>query len=209
MSKVKLPLFDVNGKSSGEVAAAEKIFGAKQNDQLVQSALVWFQAAQRRGTHSTKTRAEVSGGGKKPWKQKGTGRARHGSIRSPIWRKGGVTFGPKPRDYNYAFPIKMRKGALRVALSDMAAAERIKVVDQFQLSEAKTKQAAKLLKDLKVEGKVLLVMGQANEPFLRAARNLAKTSVVEFKQLNIFDLLNADWVIMEKAAVTGLEEKLN
>ncbi|MBU0671584.1 MAG: 50S ribosomal protein L4 [Candidatus Margulisbacteria bacterium] len=204
----KLPLYDINGISSGEVSAAAKIFGVKMNEHVVHSALVWFQASQRRGTHSTKTKAEVRGGGRKPWKQKGTGRARAGSIRSPLWRKGGVIFGPKPRDYGYSLPIKVRKGALRIALSDKVRAEKVKVVEELKLADAKTKSAAKLFKELKVAGKVLIVLVQANEGFEKAARNLAGIKICVYNDLNIFDLLEASWLVVEKKAIKALEEFL-
>jgi large subunit ribosomal protein L4 len=205
---IKLPLYDANGKTAGEVGAAAKIFGVKLNPQVMQSALVWYQASQRRGTHSTLTRAEVSGGGKKPWKQKGTGRARAGSSRSPLWRHGGVIFGPKPRDYNFALPRKVRKLALVNGLANLAQAGKAKVVENFNLTSPKTKLAEKLLKDLGVEGKILVVLNQANDGFEKAARNLPKVTVMNYKDLNIHDLLNAEWLLLEKPVLAGLEEFL-
>ncbi|MFH1347904.1 MAG: 50S ribosomal protein L4 [Candidatus Margulisiibacteriota bacterium] len=204
----KLPLYDVSGKSSGEVTATKEVFGREINEHVVHSALVWYLAAKRRGTQSAKTRAEVRGGGKKPWKQKGTGRARAGSIRSPLWRTGGVIFAPKPRSYNYSLPKKVKKQALAMVLSDKAQSEKVKIVDEFKLAEAKTKLAAKLLKDLGVSGKTLFVLGQQNDDFVKAARNLAGASVALFKDLNVHELMSAEWIVMEKKALTGLKEFL-
>lgn len=204
----KLPLYDVNGKSAGEVTAAKEVFGRAINEDVVHSALVWFLAAQRRGTHSTKTKAEVRGGGRKPWRQKGTGRARAGSIRSPLWRTGGVIFGPKPRSYNYSLPKKIKKQALAIVLSDKAQTNKIKIVEEFKLTEAKTKSASKWLKDLEVSGKALLVLGNSNEVFVRAARNIAGVKTVMFKDINIHDLLSAEWLVLEKKAVASLKEFL-
>ncbi len=186
----------------------EKLLVKKQNENVVHAALTWYLASQRRGTHSTKTRAEVRGGGIKPWRQKGTGRARAGSIRSPLWRKGGVTFGPKPRNYGYSFPKKMRKLAIKIALSDKVKENKIKVVDELKLSEAKTKAAAKLLKDMAVSGKVLFVLGKENEIFVKSSRNLKGVKTLNAKEINIYELLLADWVVIEKSAIPLLEEGL-
>lgn len=185
-----------------------KIFGEKENEHAVHTALIWYLAAQRRGTHSAKTRAEVRGGGIKPWRQKGTGRARVGSIRSPLWRKGGVIFPPKPRSYAFHLPKKARKLAIRIALSDKARAGRVKVVDELKVEKPKTKLAAKLLKDQKVEGKTLIVLAKEDQVFVKAARNIQGVKIVLYKELNIFDLLSAEWLLMEKTAVGALEEVL-
>ncbi|MDD5382194.1 MAG: 50S ribosomal protein L4 [Candidatus Margulisbacteria bacterium] len=205
---IDLPLCDLSGKSAGKVSASNEVFGQKLNEPVVQTALVWYLASTRRGTHGSKTKAEVSGGGKKPWKQKGTGRARAGSNRSPLWRKGGVVFGPKPRDYGFALPKKARKLALKVALSDKAKEGKVKVVDEFKLSGPKTKLAVKLLLDLGVSGKILLVMDKDNEQFERAARNIRGVKITRSRELNIFDLLNAEWLLAEKKAIASLEEAL-
>ena len=204
----KLPLYSLDGKGAGEISVSKEIFGQKANEQVVHSALTWFLASQRRGTHSTKTRAEVRGGGKKPWRQKGTGRARVGSIRSPLWRKGGVIFGPKPRSYAYNLPKKARKLALKVCLSDKAKEGKFKIIQELKVSESKTRLAAKLLKDLKIAGKTLIVLGDENKAFEQAARNLRGVKLTIFKDLNIFDLLLVEWVVAEKKAISGLEEVL-
>ena len=204
----KLPFYDGEGKSTGEISVSKEVFGREPNQHVVHSALTWFLASRRRGTHSTKTRAEVRGGGVKPWRQKGTGRARVGSIRSPLWRKGGVIFGPKPRSYAYSLPKKLRKLALKVALSDKAKAGKVKIVEELKVPEPRTKLAAKLLKSLKATGKILMVLAEENKTFEQAARNLAGVKLISFKDLNIYDLLAAEWLLIEKKAMAGLEEVL-
>jgi large subunit ribosomal protein L4 len=186
-----------------------KIFNQESNENVVHSALIWYLASQRRGTHSAKTRSEVSGGGRKPWRQKGTGRARAGSNRSPLWRKGGVTFGPKPRNYGYALPKKMRKLALKIALSDKAKENKVMIVPEFAVDQPKTKLAAKFMKDQKIEGSALLILGKENSAFIKAARNLAGVKPIMTGELNIHDLLQADWVVADKDAVKKLEEALS
>ena len=205
---MNLPLYDIDGKSAGEVTAPVDIFGRKPNDNVVHSAVVWYQASKRRGTQSAKTRGEVSGGGKKPWKQKGTGRARAGSIRSPLWRKGGVVFAPKPRDYGYALPKKIRKLALKTVLSAKAKAGRVKVVQEFKLSEIKTKVAVKMLKDLQITGRVLIVAGQDNADFNKACRNIKGVTLLLAKDLNIFDLTACEWLLIDNSAIKQFEEGL-
>ncbi|MBU1026876.1 MAG: 50S ribosomal protein L4 [Candidatus Margulisbacteria bacterium] len=204
----KLALYDIAGKSLGEVSAPEDIFGHEINEAVVHSALVWYLAAKRRGTHSTLTKAEVSGGGKKPWKQKGTGRARAGSIRSPLWRKGGVIFGPKPRSYNYNLPQKIRKKALKVALSDKVSQGKLIIVDDLKLAEQKTKLAAQALAGLKLKGKIVVVLDDKNEIFMKSARNIRGVNPVYVNNLNIFDVLYAEAVVIEKAVINRLKERL-
>ncbi|MFH1826623.1 MAG: 50S ribosomal protein L4 [bacterium] len=201
----KLPMYDSAGKANGELAVPVEIFGQKMNEAVLHSALVWYLAARRRGTQSTLTKAEVSGGGKKPWKQKGTGRARAGSSRSPLWRTGGVVFAPKPRSYNFRFPKKERKLALKVALSDKAKEGRVIIIDEFKVAEAKTKSAVALLKELKVGGKVLLMLAQENDVFQKAARNINGVMLTLAKDLNVHDLLQSEWVVAEKKAIASLE----
>jgi len=201
----QLPLFDLSGKSLGEINAPDGIFGREPNEQVVYDVLKWYQASQRRGTHSTKTRAEVRGGGRKPWKQKGTGRARAGSIRSPLWVKGGVTFGPKPRDYGYALPKKVRKLGLKIVLSDKAKEGKLKVVEKLTLPAMKTKEAKKLLKVLKISGKIVVLLAEENELFRKAARNLPGVVILSCSELNVFDLLKSDWVVVEKKVIEKIE----
>lgn len=202
---MNLPLYDLEGKSAGEITASADIFDRKPNDNVVHSAVVWYLASRRRGTQSAKTRGEVRGGGKKPWKQKGTGRARAGSIRSPLWRKGGVVFAPKPRDYGYALPKKIRKLALKTVLSAKAKEGKVKVVQEFKLTEAKTKVALKMLKDLQVSGKILIVFGQENADLNKACRNIKGVTLLLAKDLNIFDLTNCEWLIAENSAIKQFE----
>jgi len=178
------------------------------NEAVVHETLRWFLASQRQGNHSAKTRTEVSGGGKKPWAQKGTGRARAGSSRSPLWRHGGVIFPPKPRSYAYALPVKMRRLALRVALSAMNREERVKVADSLALPQPKTKEGVKFLKGLGVSGNVLVLMGSENPDFVRGIRNIAGVKVLPAKDLNIYELLKAEWVVADAAAVKHLEAQL-
>lgn len=187
---------------------SEKVFNEEINEPVVHEALRWFLAARRQGTHAAKTRAEVSGGGIKPWRQKGTGRARVGSIRSPLWRKGGVIFAPKPRDYSYSLPKKVRKLALRVVLSQFNRESRIKVVERFSLPAPKTKEGAKFLKEAAVEGKVLVILAEAAPEFERGMRNIEGMKIVLAKDLNVFDLLKSDWILLEKRAVPQLEGRL-
>ncbi len=201
----QLPLFDISGKSLGEINAPDDIFAKEPNEQVVYDALKWYQASKRRGTHSTKTRAEVRGGGKKPWRQKGTGRARAGSIRSPLWVKGGVAFGPKPRNYGYALPKKVRKLALKIVLSDKAKEGKLKVVEELKLAEMKTKAAKKLLKVLKISGKIVVLLAEENELFRKAARNLPGVVILSCSELNVFDLLKSDWVVAEKKVIEKIE----
>lgn len=206
---MKLPLFDKSGQAAGEMTVAKDVFEQKMNEQVVHSVVVWYQAAQRRGTHSSLTRSEVSGGGKKPWKQKGTGRARAGSNRSPLWRKGGVTFGPQPRDYNYTLPRKVKKLALKVVLSDKAREGKIKIVESLTLADAKTKSAAQLFKSLAVTGKALVVTAQPDDSFLKAARNLANIELTDYRSLTVHALLKAGELVIEKKAAEGLKEFLS
>lgn len=205
----KLTMFDQNGKESGELAVSAELFGQEMNETVVHSALTWFLAARRRGTQSALTRTEVRGGGKKPWRQKGTGRARAGSSRSPLWRGGGVIFAPKPRSYNYSFPKKARKLALKVALSDKVREGKVKLLDSLEMAPLKTREAAGLLKKLQIAGKTLIVLGQESKPFRQAAQNLADVTLVTAGELNIHDLLYADWLVIEKTALAGLEGILN
>jgi len=186
----------------------EKIFNEEMNEAVVHENLRWFLATRRRGTHSAKTRTEVSGGGKKPWKQKGTGRARAGSNRSPLWRKGGVIFPPKPRDYSYALPKKVRQLGIRIALSDFNREGKIKLVEGFSLSEPKTESGVKFLKEAGVSGKLLVIMAEKNDNFEKGLRNITGVKIILSKDLNIFDLLKSEIILIEKKAVKQLEERI-
>ncbi|MBU0629723.1 MAG: 50S ribosomal protein L4 [Candidatus Margulisbacteria bacterium] len=185
-----------------------KIFNEEKNTAVVHEVVRWLQASARRGTHSAKTRTEVSGGGKKPWKQKGTGRARAGSNRSPLWRKGGVIFPPKPRDYGYALPKKVRSLALRVALSEFNRESKLTVVDDYKLAAAKTKEGVKLLKELGVSGKVTVVHADQDD-LAKSVRNIAGVTVARAIDVTVIDLLKSKWLVIDKRSVKILEERLS
>ena len=185
---------------------SDAIFGIEPNKAVMHSAVVNYLANQRQGTQSTLTRAEVSGGGKKPWRQKGTGHARQGSTRSPQWTHGGIAFGPKPRSYRYAIPKKMRRLALKSAFSDKVAAGDMIVLDALTLEEIKTKTVAAMLKALGAEKKVMIVLPEKDETVLKSARNIPGVNVTLVNTLNTYEVLNADKFIVLKDAVTKIEE---
>lgn len=185
----------------------EAIFGAKTRAHLLHQAVVMQLANRRAGSASTKSKGLVRGGGKKPWRQKGTGRARAGSIRSPIWVGGGTTFGPQPRDYSYRLPRTARREALLSALSLKNRDGKIIVVDKFELDEAKTKLMVKALSELKVESAVF-VISDSDPKIERSARNLAKVKVLRVEGLNVYDLLRYDHLILTQEALKRLEERL-
>lgn len=205
MGQVKV--FDVKGKGVAEISLKDAIFAVQPKSEVVHSALVAHLSNVRQGNASTKTRSEVRGGGAKPWRQKGTGRARAGTSRSPLWTGGGVIFGPKPRKYTNRLPKKIKKLAVRMVLSEKAAQGKIKVVDEMK-STGKTKEMAALLSGLGLKGKVLVVTSADNKLAQRAARNLNKVAVADETSVNIFDLLNCDDVVLEKAALPKIEEAL-
>jgi large subunit ribosomal protein L4 len=185
----------------------EEIFGIKTRPHLLHEAVVMQLANRRAGTASTKSKGFVNGGGKKPWRQKGTGRARAGSIRSPIWVGGGTTFGPQPRDYSYRMPRKARREALLSALSLKNRDGKIIVVDKFELEEAKTKLMVKALADLNVQS-ALMVIAQSDEKIQRSARNLPRVKVLRVDGLNVYDLMRYDHLILTDGALKLLEERL-
>jgi len=201
-------VIDASGATTGERDLPEELFGGEINAAVLHQVLVAQLAAARSGTASTKTRSEVRGGGKKPWRQKGTGRARHGSSRSPIWVGGGTVFGPKPRDYTQRVPKKMRRAALRSALADKARNERVWVLDAFD--EAKTKTAAAALKAAGIDGRVLLVLDpgdQVSARVDRAFRNLPTAAFSLFRSLSTYDVLVADDVIFTGSALERFVKK--
>ena len=185
---------------------SEQVFGGPVNEAVLHSAVVMQMAGRRQGTASTKTRAEVRGGGRKPWRQKGTGRARVGSIRSPLWRTGGVTFGPKPRNYGYNLPKKVRRLALRSALSAKVKEGNLLVVDQLSLPEIKTKEMVKVLNALNATPKALVVT--ADENVQKSSRNIPGVLPMAAQGLNVYDLLNHDKLIITKEDVLKVEEVL-
>ena len=199
-------VYDMTGKETGKMELSDAIFGIEPNKAVMHSAVVNYLANQRQGTQSTLTRAEVSGGGKKPWRQKGTGHARQGSTRSPQWTHGGIAFGPKPRSYRYAIPKKMRRLALKSAFSDKVATGDMIVLDALTLEEIKTKTVAAMLKALGAEKKVMIVLPEKDETVLKSARNIPGVNVTLVNPLNTYEVLNADKFIVLKDAVTKIEE---
>lgn len=204
----KLALHNIAGERIGEVSLSNKVFGVKVNEPLLYQAVRRELAFRRRGTASTKERGQVRGGGRKPWRQKGTGRARAGSIRSPIWKGGGTIFGPHPRDYSYSLPRKARKKSLRCALSSKFKEKKILILDKMDLKEAKTKRMVGILAKLRSGPKTLLIVEEKNEMVRRSARNIEGLKVLSPNFLNAYDLLNHDGLIMTKEALTSLEENL-
>ena len=202
----KIDVYDINGKKVKELELNEAVFGIEPNEAVVHSVLVNFLANQRQGTQSTKTRAEVSGGGKKPWRQKGTGRARQGSIRAPQWIKGGIALGPKPRSYSYRINKKEKQLAIRSLLSAKVLDNELTVVDKLEVEEAKTKVMAKALTDLKVEGKALIILADRNDNVLRSSRNIEGVKTIELNTINVFDLLNCNKLVLPLDTVKKLEE---
>ena len=202
----KVDVYNMQGKKVSDVELSEAVFGIEPNENIVHSALVNYLANQRQGTQSTKTRAEVRGGGRKPWRQKGTGRARQGSIRAPQWVKGGIALGPKPRSYSYRINKKEKQLAIRSLLSAKVLDNELTVVDKLEVEEAKTKVMAKALTDLKVEGKALIILADRNDNVLRSSRNIegVKTTLVE--TINVYDLLKYNKLVVTEDAVKKLEE---
>jgi large subunit ribosomal protein L4 len=191
------------GKAAGDVELDDQLFGVQPNIPVLHQVVTAQLAARRAGTQSTKTRAEVAGGGAKPWRQKGTGRARQGSIRSPQWRGGGVAHGPKPRSYKQRTPKKMIRLALASALSDRLNEDRLKVIDSWGLDAPSTKSAVKVLKDLNVEGRVLVVLTRDDEATWKSLRNLQDVHVLYTGELNAYDILVSDWVVFTEASLPG------
>ena len=202
----KIDVYNIEGKKVSDIELADSVFGIEPNEKIVHSVLVNYMANQRQGTSNTKTRAEVSGGGRKPWKQKGTGRARQGSIRSPQWFKGGIALGPKPRDYSYRVNKKERRLAVRSVLSSKVLENNLVVVDSMNFDAIKTKNMVSALNNLKVEGKTLIVLPEKNENVQKSARNIegVKTSLVN--TINVYDLLKYNKLILTVDAVKSLEE---
>lgn len=204
-----VPVKDMSGSDVGEITLAESVFAAEANPVVVREVYNAYMANQRQGTHATKGWNDVSGGGSKPWKQKGTGRARTGSIRAPQWRGGAIIHGPQPRSYRQATPAKKRRLATRSVLSSRCAEGAIRIVDSLDVSnEPKTRRVAALLEALGATGSVLIVTEDKNELLLRAARNLPYVMVQVAGSLSIYELLLSDTVVMTRAAAELLQEKL-
>ena len=204
----KVALYNVTGAQVGEVELSDSVFGITPNKHVVHDAVVMQQASERAGTHKTKGRSEVRGGGRKPWKQKGTGRARQGSIRSPQWKGGGIVFGPTPRSYAYKLPKKVRRLAIKSVLSAKVNDNEIIVLDQLTLNAPKTKQFAEVLKNLKVDRKALVVAAAYDDNVALSARNIPGVKFVTAEGINVLDVIGHDKLIITKDAVQKVEEVL-
>jgi len=204
---MKIQVLDQSGKPVKELKIPEEVFSYPVKEHLVYEAIVNYLANQRQGTASTRNRGEVSGGGRKPWRQKGTGRARAGSVRSPLWRHGGTVFGPKPRDYGYAIPKKARKNALKSALTAKLAEKQLLVIDKIKIAQPKTKEAAAWLKNLKIDS-ALIIDNRENENLFRSARNIPRVKAVNDEQLNVYDVLKYTWILVSQKAFDSLVERL-
>lgn len=202
----KIDVYNMQGKKVSDIELNENIFGIKPNEKVVHTALVNYMANQRQGTANTKTRAEVSGGGRKPWKQKGTGRARQGSIRAPQWFKGGIALGPKPRDYRYTINKKERRLAIKSVLSSKVLENNLVVVDKLELDEIKTKNMVNVLENLKVEGKILIILPEKNLNVQKSAKNIEGVKTGLVNTINVYDLLKYNKLILTVDSVKSLEE---
>ena len=202
----KVDVYDMNGKKVNDIELNENIFGIEPNEGIVHKVLVNYLANQRQGTQSTKTRSEVRGGGRKPWRQKGTGRARQGSIRAPQWIKGGIALGPKPRSYRYTVNKKEKRLAIRSILSSKVLENKLTVVDKLELSEIKTKTMVKAFKDLKIEGKTLVVLPEKNLNVQNSTRNIEGAKAILVNTINVYDLLKYNNLVITLDTVKKLEE---
>ena len=198
-------VYNMNGEEVGSIELNDSIFAVEANEHVMHLAVVQYLANQRQGTQSAKTRAEVRGGGRKPWRQKGTGRARQGSIRSPQWKGGGVVFAPKPRDYSFKLNRKMKRLALQSALSTKVTEGKIIVVDELSLPEVKTKEMVKVLGNLKCE-KALVVMNGSNKNVMLSTRNIPNIKTASVNTINVYDLLKYNTLVVTKEAVEKIEE---
>ena len=205
----KLEIVNLNGEKVKDIKLNDNVFKIEPNDAVLHNAIVKAQAGKRQGTHSTKTRSEVSGGGRKPWRQKGTGNARQGSIRAVQWPGGGIAFGPKPRDYSKKQNRKERRLALKSALSSKLRDNELVVVENLNLENSKTKTFNEMLKNVKVNGKALVVFADDNENLFLASRNNNKVAVVAFNEINVLDLVAASYLLIDESSVKKIEEVLN
>ena len=199
-------VYDITNNKVGDIELNDSIFGVEMNSGLLHQAVVMQLAAQRLGTHATKTRSFVRGGGRKPWKQKGTGRARSGSTRSPLWVGGGTVFGPHPRKYAFNMPRKQRRLAIKCALSDKVKSGELVVLDSLDFEAPKTKQVVKMLGDFKAEKKVLFITADEAENVEKSARNIPGVKAINMMGLKVFDILNNDKLFITKDAITRIEE---
>ena len=199
-------VLDMNGKKVGDIELKDSVFGIKPNAVVMHMAVVNYLANQRQGTQSTLTRTEVSGGGRKPWRQKGTGHARQGSIRAPQWRHGGVALGPKPRDYSYSLNKKVKQLAIKSALSDKVLNDSLIVLDELKLDTYKTKTVIDCLAAIGAAGKTLIVLENNDNYAIKSAANIKGTKTTQFNTINTYDIINADKVVIVKGAVEKLQE---
>ena len=199
-------VYNTDGQEVGKIDLNDAVFGVEVNEHLVHMAVVAQLANKRQGTQKAKTRSEVSGGGRKPWRQKGTGRARQGSTRAPQWYHGGVVFAPKPRDYRFSVNKKVKRLAMKSALSSKAQAEEIIVIDSIAFDEIKTAKAAAMLKAVGSEKKALIVLPEVDEKAIKSARNIPGVKTAQVNEMNVYDILNADKLIIAKDALTKIEE---
>ena len=204
----KLEIKNLKGEKVKDIKLNDNVFGIEPNDVVLHDAIVLARANERQGTHSTKTRSEVSGGGRKPWRQKGTGNARQGSIRAVQWRKGGIAFGPKPRDYSKKQNRKERRLALKSALTSKLNDKALIIVENLNLDTNKTKEFNTVLKNLKVDGKALVVYGEDNDNLFLASRNNDKVAVVAANEINVLDLVASDYLVIDESSVNKIEEVL-
>ena len=202
----QVTVFDMTGKSVGEMTLSDAIFGIEPNTSVMHAAVVNYLANQRQGTQSTLTRSEVSGGGRKPWKQKGAGRARQGSTRAPQWTHGGIALGPKPRDYSYELPKKVKRLALKSAFSAKVADNNLIVVDNIAVEGYKTKAVAEMLSNLGADKKALIVMPEVDAKLIKSAANIPGVKTALVNTINVYDILNCDKFIVAKSALEKIEE---
>ena len=204
----KVTVYNQTGSQVGEIELAEAIFGIEPNEAVLFEAVMMQRASLRQGTHKVKTRSEVRGGGRKPWRQKGTGRARQGSIRSPQWRGGGIVFGPTPRSYAYKLPQKVRRLALKSVYSEKVAENKFVAVDSLEFTAPKTAEFAKVLAALSIDSKVLVILEEGNEFAALSARNLPNVKVATATTASVLDIANSDKLLVTQAAISKIEEVL-
>ena len=202
----KVDVYNIEGKKVSDIELAENIFGIEPNEAIVHSVLVNYLANQRQGTQSTKTRSEVRGGGRKPWRQKGTGRARQGSIRAPQWIKGGIALGPKPRSYKYKVNKKERRLAIKSLLSSKVLENDLIVVDKFNFKEIKTKQMVNAMNNLKITDKAFVVLASSDEKVQKSARNIENVKTGSVNTINVYDLLRYKKLVLTVDSIKKLEE---
>ncbi|MCM8812811.1 MAG: 50S ribosomal protein L4 [Candidatus Omnitrophica bacterium] len=203
-----LTVYNHTGKEIGSVDLNERVFDGQVNEPLLHQVVVMYEANQRQGTVSTKKRGEVSGGNSKPWRQKGTGRARHGSSRSPLWRKGGVVFGPRPRDYSYDLPKKVKRGALISSLNARLNENLVRILELCSVDSGKTRDFVKIMKALNISEKTLLVCEQPQQTLLRASRNVPVVQLARWQDINALDVLRNGTIIFTSKALEQLTERL-